>query len=63
MIGKTIFRTKTTCKCVHREDVYKNGLIVGDEFHAAYLHSCESEMNLHYFEAIEERNEFEKQIK
>lgn len=59
-IGKVIFRTKTTCKCTVCADVYERGLVVTDEFHACYLMDCESEMGIHYFETIEERNEFEK---
>lgn len=36
-IGKRIFRNANDCGCNSCKDVYKNGIIVSDEFHAEYL--------------------------
>lgn len=64
MVGKTIYRTKTSCNCKSCEDVYKHGLAISDDFHAIYLCDIESSYNLDgvklkYFENIEERDKFE----
>lgn len=59
-VGKIIFRTQVTCKCPVCTDVYNKGIRVQDEFHACYLNDCSAELDIDYFETIEERNEFEK---
>lgn len=40
-IGKRIYRTSNGCSCGTCQGILENGIIVGDEFHAAYLHDWE----------------------
>jgi len=42
-IGKRIWRDRGTCTCPVCEEVYKNGIIIRDEFHAKYLHMIEQD--------------------
>ena len=51
-VGKRVFRTKTQCDCNICTDVFRNGLIVDDEFHAQYLYDCQNELGLYYFDKI-----------
>jgi hypothetical protein len=67
-IGKRVFRNKTSCNCDICKDVYEKGLIISDEMHANYLYTCECEYTaegspLRYFDTIQERDEFERNLR
>ncbi len=47
-IGKRVFRLTNVKCCNHCDNVYKNGLIVGDRQQAIYLFDCQNEMDLEY---------------
>ena len=47
-INKRIFRNKTSCKCDNCNDVFKNGIVVGNKNHAEYLFSIQGELNINY---------------
>jgi hypothetical protein len=49
-IGQRIYRENNFCNCEICVDIWKNGLIVLDDFHARYLFDCQSEVNLVYIE-------------
>ncbi len=49
-IGKRLYRNKTTCDCETCTNVWKNGLVVHDDFHARYLHTCQCDLDIDYFE-------------
>jgi hypothetical protein len=49
-IGKRIFRNKTSCKCETCKDVFENGLVVGDQFHAEYLEMVQHDLNINYYD-------------
>lgn len=59
-VGKTLFRIKGSCKCDVCAESYENGVFVLDKDHASYLHDCENELGLIYFDTKEERDEYEK---
>ena len=60
-VGKTIWRTKTSCDCVICESVYTNGIHVLNEEHAIFIYVFEDDRVVdRYFATKEERNEFEK---
>jgi hypothetical protein len=66
-IGNIVYRSKVTCDCHHCNEVYKNGIIIGDKEHANYLYDWEcitssieySKLPVRYFDAIKERDEYE----
>jgi hypothetical protein len=65
-ICKRVFRNPLTCKCGVCQNVEAEGLIVGDEDHAGYLHICEMDANadgtgLRYFDTKEEVQEWIKE--
>ena len=47
-IGKRIYRNKTSCKCYVCCNVYTNGLIVTDKFHAEYLEMIQNDIPIDY---------------
>jgi hypothetical protein len=49
-VGKKVYRTKSTCNCMVCYDVFMNGLVIADEFHANYLFDCQNELDLYYFD-------------
>lgn len=49
-IGKRIYRDKSTCNCDTCRDVEINGLIVHDKEHAQYLHMCQNDLFLNYYD-------------
>lgn len=59
-VGKTLFRTKSDCECTHCNNSYENGVKIEDTDHASYLHDCENELGLRYFDTKEERDKYEK---
>ncbi len=66
-IGKVVYRNETSCKCEICKDVFLNGLIINDQFHADYLYDCEAEYTaegsiLRYFDSKEEMDEWLKTI-
>lgn len=61
-IGKTVYRTDNGCECQTCKDVLLNGLKIADKMHADYLEMCENDLEIRYFDTIEERNEFEQKI-
>ncbi len=66
-VGKVIWRNKTTCDCLVCDSVYRNGLMVQDEFHASYISDLVSDYAaegsvLEYFDTKEERDEFEQSL-
>lgn len=66
-IGKVVYRNKTSCDCETCEDACENGLTITDEVHADYIRELESIYNyegspLKYFDTIEERDAFEKEL-
>jgi len=66
-IGKKVYRNKT-CTCATCERIYKEGLTITDKMHADYVFDCECIYNieknpLKYFDTIEERDAFEKELK
>lgn len=67
-IGKVIYRTKTDCRCRSCEQVYENGILIEDEFHAECLHDWENEyggmlVTCRYFDTTVERDEYETKLK
>jgi len=66
-IGKTVYRNKNSCDCKTCEDVYVNGLLIKDELQANYVWDMEGLSNyedfpLRYFDTVEERDNFEKEL-
>lgn len=53
------FRTKTYCPCDTCNNVYKYGLIIGDEDHADYLDLVANKLSLKYFDTKDERDNYE----
>ena len=49
-IGKRINRTKAKCPCETCKNVYEVGLVVQDKYHAHYLHDCQNELDLYYYD-------------
>ena len=49
-IGKRIYRKPTTCTCQKCKDVANDGLLVGNEFHAQYIHICQYDLGIDYFD-------------
>ena len=47
-IGKRIYRPPLRCDCQHCIDGHINGILISDETHADYLHSCENELGIRY---------------
>jgi len=65
-IGKTVYRSKTTCDCDSCNTVVDVGLIIVDNFHATYLYDVEGSYQfdgfpLKYFDTKEEAIAFEKE--
>jgi hypothetical protein len=65
-IGKRIFRNGSGCSCNVCANVYENGLIIRDAYHAEYLCDIEGEYNhegypLEYFDTKEEVTSFENE--
>lgn len=58
-IGKVVYGAKSSCKCQTCKIVYSRSLKIMDKDHASYVHDFEGEINIRYFDTIEERNEFE----
>ncbi len=52
-IGKRIYRENNRCTCSICVDVFNNGLIVDDKFHASYLFDCQHEQGLIYVDKKE----------
>lgn len=66
-VGKKVFRNKTSCTCGVCANVYENGLLITDEYHAIYIRDIEGEYNaegekLKYFDTIKERDSFEQDL-
>ena len=66
-IGKRVYRNKTSCDCATCERIYTDGIIISDSTHADYIFDCECIYNaegnpLKYFDTLEERNVFEKEL-
>lgn len=60
-VGKTIWRTKTSCDCVVCESAYAKGIYVSNKTHAALICLLEDDRVVdRYFATKEERDEFEK---
>lgn len=62
-IGERVFRNKTTCPCKSCTNVYENGLVIEDGYHATYLHDCEAEFTacgnpLRYFDDQKEAQNY-----
>lgn len=49
-VGKRVYRTKASCQCEICNKIGEVGLIIDDDFHAQYLHDCQNELNLYYFD-------------
>lgn len=49
-IGKKIYRAATPCNCPSCYEVEKNGLLVGDNFHAEYLFNMQNDYPVEYFD-------------
>lgn len=47
-IGKRVYRPPVRCDCQTCIDGHLNGILICDETHADYLHSCESELGIRY---------------
>lgn len=65
-IGKRVFRNNY-CDCAVCKNVYENGLILGDKYHALYCYDHERDFTadghpLKYFDTKEEVFAFEKTI-
>lgn len=67
-IGKTVYRTKTSCMCSTCNIIYEDGLKIIDKEHANYAYDMEGlyeyeGLTLKYFDTIKERDIFEKSLK
>ena len=40
-INKRVFRDKTSCPCHTCEEIFKEGLIIGNATHADYIYNCQ----------------------
>lgn len=61
-IKKQIFETESPCKCNECKIVYQNGLIIEDEVHAIILYGFQDSADERYFDTIEERDKYEKDL-
>lgn len=66
-IGRTVYRNEDSCSCPICKNVYDNGLIVHDQYHASYLYEIELSYNadgfpLKYFDTKAEVLAFENSI-
>jgi hypothetical protein len=66
-INLQIDRNETSCQCGVCKNVFENGLVVEDNFHADYLYDCEGEFTaegfpIRYFDSKEEVNEWLKTL-
>ena len=58
-VGKKIFRTKSKCSCPACTHVYNDGLYLLNELHANYAYDNSLELDIHYFDTVEERDNYE----
>ena len=61
-VGKVVFMTRDSCHWAVCEISYIFGVRIMHDAHASYLHNCEMELGLKYFDTKEERDEYEKKI-
>ena len=69
-VGNTVYRSEVTCDCEHCNDVYKNGITIGDKEHADYLYDWECitsidypKLPVRYFYTTKQRDEYESKTK
>lgn len=47
-IGKRIYRDSNNCHCDYCKNIYLNGLVIKDEFHATYLFDIQNDIGYNY---------------